>query len=257
MGSIRCWLWNIVFKYGIAQTGCHQECAVEHCWVCTIDGNRVTNQQTVVIGASNSCSLVIETTRDNTSNLNQFLNVVQPRCDSLIVTCRTKRRNIQFVTRQIVRTCVRKNRRLSVCNTQNAQFQFICRTPIDINKDIGVNLRASIPIFYNTVLRTSTFNELVECFFLILNNFFIIDTDCSVSFWPTNRRVNRNNTFCSVKCLNQSRLIRNRELTLQSFFRNCEFIYGAYTSIDRNHVFNQCRCRANSRINRISVLEQL
>ena len=257
MRGVRGGCRDVIFKDCVAETRSHQEGAIEHRWVCTVDGNGVTNQETVIIRASNGCSLVVKTTRYNLTDADQFFNVIQPRSNSLVIRCRSKRRNIQFVARQIVRSSVRKNRGLSICNTQDTEFAFVGLATIDINEHICKHNRACIPVFNNTVLRTSTFDELVQSFLFILNNFLIIDADCAVSFRPTDCGVHRNDGLSSVKCLNQCRFIRNGEGTLQSFLGNCEFIHGAYTSIDRNNVFNQRRCRTDIGINLISVLEEL
>ena len=141
---------------------------------------------------SNSCRLVVYTTKSDTGYFNQFFNVIQPSSQFRVDACTTQFRNSKFITRQIVRTSVSKSCLLCINNTNNVHDNFLRSVFVDVNSEIRSDFCSRIPIFYNIVYRTSTLNELVQRLFFVLNKFSATNDKFTVSFWPTNSRVNRN-----------------------------------------------------------------
>ena len=165
---------NVTFRYNLCgsidlvcelefiNTRSNGKGAVEYNGISTIDRHLIRNQQTMRVATNNRSSLVIDTTRSNASNLNQFLNVIQPRRQSLILRRRSEFSNLQFVTLQIIRSSIIQDCCTCFCNTKDSKFTFGRSPLIDIYKDIRQHFSARIPILYNTILRSGAFDKLVK-----------------------------------------------------------------------------------------------
>ena len=250
---------KLILEYSRSISRSDEERSIVDDRVCTIDRNLISDKQTMRITTSYSCRLIINTTKCNTFNFNQFFDIIQPSCQFRTTTSATQLRNRKFITRQIVRTSVCQSRLLSINDTNNVHDNFLRGVFVDIHNEVRTYLCSRIPVFYNTIQRTSTLNELVQRLFFILNSFSTSSSahfKCTISFWPTDCRVYRDNTCRSIERFCQFCLIRNNKSSYNSFFGKSKFVNRIFRCLNRNKVFNQSTCLLDIRICNILFLKK-
>ena len=103
----------------------------------------------------------------------------------------------------------------------------------------------------------STLNKLVKRFFFISYSFCAADYNFTVSFRPTDGRVNGNNITSCSKWLSKFSFIGHNKCALNCLFGQDQFINFRFCCVNSNIVFNQSICCPNIRICNISKLLNL